>query len=141
MITLQATSERTEVDLLDVRNGTKVVGYGERAYATIEVCLALANDLDHDRRQSTCRMEKVSVVQVSDGLGGQGFKLAISRRRARARTFKLHAPPQVECDESGAFGEWFKRPWGEQWAKGPEVSVNLHWWPRRSALQFTFGIC
>jgi len=42
---------------------------------------------------------------------------------------------QVECDESGAFGEWFKRPWGEQWAKGPEVSVNLHWWPRRFAVQ------
>ena len=73
MFTLQATSERTEVDLLDVRNGTKVVGYGERASATIEVCLALANDLDHDRRQSTCRMEKVSVVQVSDGLGDFGL--------------------------------------------------------------------
>ena len=74
-------------------------------------------------------------VQVSDGLGGQGFKLAISRRGARARTFNSIAPLQVEFDESGAFGEWFKRPWGEQWAKGPEVSVNLHWWSRRSALQ------
>ena len=69
------------------------------------------------------------------GLGGQRFKLAISRRGARARTFNLLAPAQVECDESGAFGEWFKRPWGEQWAKGPEVSVNLHWWSRRSVLQ------
>ena len=47
-------------------------------------------------------------VQVSDGLGGQGFKLAISRRRARARTSNLQAPPQLECDERGAFGEWFK---------------------------------
>ena len=56
-------------------------------------------------------------------------------RGARARTFYLAAPIQVECDESGAVGEWFKRPWGEQWAKGQEVSVNLHWWPRRSALQ------
>ena len=83
MFTLQATSERTEVDLLDVRNGTKVVGYGERAFATIEVCLALANDLDHDRRQSTCRMEKVSVVQVSDGLGGQRCKLKTARPSAR----------------------------------------------------------
>ena len=73
--------------------------------------------------------------QVSDGLGGQRFKLAISRRGARARTFNLLAPPQVECDESGAVGEWFKRPWEEQWAKGAEVSVNLHWWSRRSALQ------
>ena len=74
-------------------------------------------------------------VQVSDGLGGQGFKLAISRRGARARTSNHIAPPQVECDESGAFGEWFKRPWEEQWAKRPEVSVNLHWWPRRFAVQ------
>ena len=74
-------------------------------------------------------------VQVSDGLGGQRFKLAISGREARARTLEPLAIPQVECDESGAFGEWFKRPWGEQWAKGPEVSVNLHWWPRRSVLQ------
>ena len=81
MITLQATSERTEVDLLDVRNGTKVVGNGERAWATTEFGLALANELDHDRRQSTCRMKEVSVVQVSDGLGGQCFKLAISRPR------------------------------------------------------------
>ena len=53
----------------------------------------------------------------------------------RARTFNLLAPPQVEFDESGAFGEWFKRSWEEQWAKGAEVSVNLHWWSRRSALQ------
>ena len=71
----------------------------------------------------------------SAGLGGPGFKLAISRRGARARTLELYAPLQVEFDESGAFGEGLKRPWGEQWAKGPEVSVNLHWWPRRSVLQ------
>ena len=51
-------------------------------------------------------------VQVSDGLGGQGFKLAIPRRGARARTSNIIARPQVECDESGAFNEWFKRPWG-----------------------------
>ena len=56
-------------------------------------------------------------------------------RGARARTFYLAAPIQVECDESGAVGEWFKRPWGEQWAKGQEVSVNLHWWSRRFAVQ------
>ena len=56
-------------------------------------------------------------------------------RGARARTCELLAALQVECHESGAVGEWFKRPWGEQWAKGQEVSVNLHWWPRRSALQ------
>ena len=42
---------------------------------------------------------------------------------------------QVERHEGGAFGERFKRPWEEQWTKGPEVSINLHWWPRRSALQ------
>ena len=84
MFTLQATFERTEVDLLDVRNGTKVVGYGERAFATIEVCLALANDLDNDRRQSTCRIEKVSVVQVSDGLGGLQCKLRATKPSARA---------------------------------------------------------
>ena len=70
-----------------------------------------------------------------DGLGGQGFKLAISRRGARARTFNPLAPPQVEFDESGAFGEWFKRPWEEQWAKEQEVSVNLHWWSRPALLQ------
>ena len=56
-------------------------------------------------------------------------------RGARARTFYLTAQSQIECDESGAVGEWFKRPWGEQWAKGPEVSVNLHWWSRRFAVQ------
>ena len=80
-----------------------------------------------------------------DRLGGQRFKLAISGREARARTFNLLAPTQVECDESGAVGEWFKRPWEEQWAKGPEVSVNLHWWSRRSGLQVgdfeTRGAC
>ena len=53
----------------------------------------------------------------------------------RARTLKLPAPLQVECHESGAFGERFKRPWEEQWAKGAEVSVNLHWWSRRFAVQ------
>ena len=73
------------------------------------------------------------------GLGGQRFKLAISRRGARARTSNIIRPPQVEFDESGAFGEWFKRPWGEQWAKGPEVSVNLHWWSRRFAVQVKNG--
>jgi len=42
---------------------------------------------------------------------------------------------EVERHEGGAVGERFKRPWGEQWAKGPEVSVNLHWWSRRFAVQ------
>ena len=42
---------------------------------------------------------------------------------------------QVERHEGGAFGERFKRTWGKQWAKGPEVSVNLHWWSRRFAVQ------
>ena len=65
-------------------------------------------------------------VQVSDGLGGQGFKLALSRPRARARTCEATAPVQVERHEGGAFGERFERPWGEQWAEGPEMSVNLH---------------
>ena len=60
-------------------------------------------------------------VQVSDGLGGQGFKLAISRPRARARTLERVALRQVERHEGGAFGERFKRTWGKQWAKGPEV--------------------
>ena len=69
------------------------------------------------------------------GLGGQRFKLAISGREARARTSNVPALPQVECDESGAVGEWFKRPWEEQWAKGPEVSINLHWWSRQFAVQ------
>ena len=50
-------------------------------------------------------------------------------RGARARTFDAIAALQVERHEGGAFGERFKRPWEEQWAKGPEVSVNLHWWP------------
>ena len=76
----------------------------------------------------------ISLAQGA-GLGGQRFKLAISGREARARTFNLLAPTQVECDESGAVGEWFKRPWGEQWAKGQEVSVNLHWWSRPALLQ------
>ena len=71
----------------------------------------------------------------SAGLGGRGFKLAISRRGARARTLKTPATPQVERHEGGAFGERVKRTWGEQWAEGAEVSVNLHWWSRRSALQ------
>ena len=42
--------------------------------------------------------------------------------RARARTFEAMAALQLERHEGGAFGEWFKRPWEEQWAKGPEVS-------------------
>ena len=74
-------------------------------------------------------------MQVSDGLGGQGFKLALSRPRARAQTCEATAPVQVERHEGGAFGERFERPWGEQWAEGPEVSVNLHWWSRRFAVQ------
>ena len=56
-------------------------------------------------------------------------------RGARARTCETAAPLQVESHESGAFGERFKRPWEEQWAKGAEMSVNLHWWSRRFALQ------
>ena len=82
----------------------------------------------------------------SIGRGVRGFKLvmvsAVSAsswrfrgRGARARTLELRAPAQVECDESGAVGERLKRPWEEQWAKGAEVSVNLHWWSRRSVLQ------
>ena len=70
-----------------------------------------------------------------DGLGGQCFKLAISRPRARARTFETPASLEDECDESSAVGERLKRPWGQQWAKGKKVSVNLHWWSRRSGLQ------
>ena len=70
-----------------------------------------------------------------DGLGGQRFKLAISRPWARARTSEVDAVHQVERHEGGAFGERFKRTWGKQWAKGPEVSVNLHWWSRRFAVQ------
>ena len=83
------------------------------------------------------RLHSINVLQnfTSAGLGGQGFKLAISGREARARTSEGPAVPQVECHESGAVGESFKRPWGEQWAKGPEVSVNLHWWSRRFAVQ------
>ena len=46
--------------------------------------------------------------------------------------------PQVERHESGAVGERLKRPWEEQWAKGPEVSVNLHWWSRPSGATARF---
>ena len=88
--------------------------------------------------QSKYRQRCQQGVQVSDGLGGQRFKLAISRRGARARTFNLLAPAQVECDESGAFGEWLKRPWGKQWTKRRQVSINLHWWPRRSSATARF---
>ena len=56
-------------------------------------------------------------------------------RGARARTFEATASLQVERHEGGAFGERFERPWGKQWAEGPEVSVNLHWWSRRFAVQ------
>ena len=56
-------------------------------------------------------------------------------RGARARTFEATASLQLKRHEGGAFGERFERPWGKQWAEGPEVSVNLHWWSRRSALQ------
>ena len=50
------------------------------------------------------------------------------------------AVPQVERHEGGAFGERFERPWGKQWAEGPEVSVNLHWWSRPSdATAVVFG--
>ena len=38
----------------------------------------------------------------------------------------LLAPPQVECDESGAFGEWFKRV---QYVCQDEVMV---WRPSRA---------
>ena len=66
--------------------------------------------------------------------------MAISRPRARARTFEAMAALQDERHEGGAFGERFKRPWEEQWAKGPEVSVNLHWWSRPSdATAVVFG--
>ena len=77
----------------------------------------------------------VKLVMVASAVSASSWRFR--GRGARARTFNLRAGPasQVECDESGAFGEWFKRPWGKQWAKGPEVSVNLHWWSRRSALQ------
>ena len=61
--------------------------------------------------------------------------MAISRPRARARTLEPEALRQVERHEGGAFGERFKRPWEEQWAKGPEVSINLHWWSRQFAVQ------
>ena len=53
------------------------------------------------------------------------LQVAISRPRARARTLERVAPRELERHESGAVGEWFKRPWEEQWAKGPEVSINL----------------
>ena len=56
-------------------------------------------------------------------------------RGARARTSEPEALHELERHEGGAFGERFERPWGEQWAEGPEVSVNLHWWSRRSELQ------
>ena len=45
-------------------------------------------------------------------------------RGARARTCEGPAVLQVQRHEGGAFGERFERPWGEQWAEGPEVSVN-----------------
>ena len=83
------------------------------------------------------------------GRGVRGFKLvmvsAVSAsswrfrgRGARARTSEFPAGLEVERHESGAVGEWFKRPWEEQWAKGPEVSVNLNWWPRRSSATARF---
>jgi hypothetical protein len=62
MFTLKSASERTKIDLLDVNDGTKVIGNGERAFAMFEVCLALADELDHNRRQWTCKMKKMSVV-------------------------------------------------------------------------------
>ena len=88
----------------------------------------------------------------SIGRGVRGVKLvmvsAVSAsswrfrgRGARARTFEATAALQVERHEGGAFGERFERPWGKQWAEGPEVSVNFHWWSRPSLLQLTFGIC
>ena len=68
------------------------------------------------------------------------LQVAISRPRARARTLEPEALRQVERHEGGAFGERFKRPWEEQWAKGAEVSVNLHWWSRPSdATAVVFG--
>ena len=95
------------------------------------------NEKQEEKHENSEDSRLHSILQyfTSAGLGGQRFKLAISRRGARARTFNLLAPPQVECDESGAFGEWLKRPWGKQWTKRRQVSINLHWWPRRSALQ------
>ena len=59
-------------------------------------------------------------------------------RGARARTFEATAALQLKRHEGGAFGERFERPWGKQWAEGPEVSVNLHWWSRRSSATARF---
>ena len=72
------------------------------------------------------------IKKQMSGEVSKGFKLvmvsAVSAsswrfrgRGARARTLEP-ARRQVECDESGAVGERLKRPWEEQWAKGPEVS-------------------
>ena len=78
-------------------------------------------------RCNCSRFRRRSVLQV-----------AISRPRARARTLERVAPRELERHEGGAFGERFKRPWEEQWAKGPDVLVNLHWWSRRSNFGVTY---
>ena len=85
----------------------------------------------------------------SIGSGVRGFKLVVVSavsasswrfrgRGARARTFEATAALQLKRHEGGAFGERFERPWGKQWAEGPEVSVNLHWWSRRSSATARF---
>ena len=47
---------------------------------------------------------------------------AVGARASDAGRVLANEREQVECDESGAVGERLKRPWEEQWAKGPEVS-------------------
>ena len=65
------------------------------------------NQLRSAERPSSPR-SKSSGVGRSGGVSrgcGRFLPLAISGREARARTFNLLAPTQVECDESGAVGE------------------------------------
>ena len=61
--------------------------------------------------------QRCQVVQVSDGLGGQRFKLAISGPRVRARTFEGPAVVAVDAREVLAVREGIQRPCGSEQSK------------------------
>ena len=103
-----------KVDAGDVSDRTHVAG--QREFATvIEVLLLDAREpYDELRRNFTCwlgcqvRCLEVLVSAVS------ASSWRFRGRGARARTCELVAAAQIERHESGAVGEWFERPWGEQ---------------------------
>ena len=120
---------RSALQVGDSQNHAPVICIG---YSKLPLQLSTRRFLQFARASSVPAGRKSRGI----GRGVRGFKLvmvsAVSAsswrfrgRGARARTSEGPAVIQVERHESGAVGEWFERPWGEQRAKGTEVSINL----------------